>query len=307
MKYLFLFFFALFINSNAHAVAAQCTTDKDNTYKWCTCLNTPDTPVLDGDNCVSIPPVPPIEIQGECNSEFDSYNIGGRVVCFRKCEPPAQRDFHYETGEPLNSCNVVCGEKGDYRWSYNVDLRSCVYTCFSSEEMIDGVCRSKCEANEVRNPITKQCQVPEPEPEPEPEECEGSVVESIQCLKIKVSNSLSDLKNNFTGGFESFNDLLTQLLEKLDSDNPNDPDQSQPDIDPSELNQETPFIDLNSRSIIEDSFQSNPSCPSDNTIVFWGNTYSFSYARLCDPLETIGYFLMALAYAFAAFIIVRKS
>ena len=83
MKYLFLFFFALFINSNAHAVPAQCTT-VDNAYKWCTCLNTPDTPVLDGDNCVSIPPLPPIEIQGQRNPESDSYNINGRVGCFRK-------------------------------------------------------------------------------------------------------------------------------------------------------------------------------------------------------------------------------
>lgn len=306
MKYLLLFLFTFFLNTATHSAAAECTSDKDGTYKWCHCLNSPATPILSGDTCISVPEPPRIEIEGTCNSDFDAYNIGGRVRCFLKCEPPSQRDYHYETGEPLNSCSVVCGEKGDYRWSYNVDLRSCVYTCFSSEEMIGGVCKKKCESNEVRNPITKQCEIPEPEPEPEPEECEGSIVESIQCLKIKVTNSLNNLKNDFTGGFDSFNDLLKQLLEKIGSDD-SDPSNPQPDIDPNELNQQTPFIDLNSRSITEDSFQSNSSCPSDNTIVFWAHTYSFSYLRLCESLETIGYFLMALAYAFAAFIIVRKS
>ena len=174
--------------------------------------------------------------------------------------------------------------------------------------MIGGVCRSKCEANEVRNPITKQCQVPEPQPEPEPEECEGSVVESIQCLKIKVSNSLLDLKNNFTGGFDSFNDLLNQLLEKDNSTSSEPkPDSDYSDLDPNELNAETPFSEISLMSLTEDNFNSSSSCPADNSIDVWGHVYSFSYARLCDSLETIGYFLLALAYCFAAFIIVRKS
>lgn len=305
MRYILLLFLGFFLNTAANAVSADCT--ELGNWKYCTCANKAPYIALDGENCVLPPPTAPVDpLNPQCVSGFDAYNVRGATVCYRSCPAPSQRDFD-DQGYALNSCIVICGPKGDFHWSYDVDKQACTYTCFQDEEMIDGHCELKCESDQVRDPITKQCKTPVPDPEPEPEGCDGSVVESINCLKTQVTNSLNDLKTSFTDGFDRFNDLLTQILNK-ESNSTNPGDDWDTPHDPNDLNAETSIQEINPSDFLDqDKFVNNSSCPVDNSISFWGHVYTFSYSRICNSLEMIGYFILTLAYAFAAFIIVRKT
>lgn len=74
---------------------------------------------------------------------------------------------------------------------------------------------------------------------------------------------------------------------------------------------ELPTTELTERSFVENLFKVTASCPPDNTLtlplphgpVF---TYTFTYTRLCSYLDLISYIFVAVAYYWAASIVVRS-
>lgn len=74
---------------------------------------------------------------------------------------------------------------------------------------------------------------------------------------------------------------------------------------------ELPTSELTERSFVENLFKVTASCPPDNTLtlplphgpVF---TYTFTYTRFCSYLDLISYIFVAVAYYWAASIVVRS-
>lgn len=74
---------------------------------------------------------------------------------------------------------------------------------------------------------------------------------------------------------------------------------------------ELPTTELTERSFVENLFKVTASCPPDNTLtlplphgpVF---TYTFTYSRFCSYLDLISYIFVAVAYYWAASIVVRS-
>lgn len=74
---------------------------------------------------------------------------------------------------------------------------------------------------------------------------------------------------------------------------------------------ELPTTELTERSFVENLFKVTASCPPDNTLtlplphgpVF---TYTFTYTRFCSYLDVISYIFVAVAYYWAASIVVRS-
>ncbi|WP_088459129.1 virulence factor TspB C-terminal domain-related protein [Acinetobacter soli] len=74
---------------------------------------------------------------------------------------------------------------------------------------------------------------------------------------------------------------------------------------------ELPTTELTQRSFVENLFKVTASCPPDNTLtlplphgpVF---TYTFTYTRFCSYLDLISYIFVAVAYYWAASIVVRS-
>lgn len=74
---------------------------------------------------------------------------------------------------------------------------------------------------------------------------------------------------------------------------------------------ELPTTELTERSFVENLFKVTASCPPDNTLtlplphgpVF---TYTFTYTRFCSYLDLISYIFVAVAYYWAASIVVRS-
>lgn len=75
------------------------------------------------------------------------------------------------------------------------------------------------------------------------------------------------------------------------------------------MHADVPHIVVEDKKLNENLFNSNASCPPDNTLRldFAGKvfTYTFSYTKICGGLEIIGYFILVMCYLYAANIVTR--
>lgn len=118
-----------------------------------------------------------------------------------------------------------------------------------------------------------------------------------------ILNKLNNLGNN--NSEECTEESCNESGSNLEEESSNE--WGQPDL--SAFDVEVPIITVNDKRLSDKLFTNRPSCPADNklSLNFMGRTYThnFSYTEICNTLEFLGYILLALAYVYAAHIVVK--
>ncbi len=334
MKYLLLFLSILFIQSvNAETCyvfqAPQAYPDGNQMVYYC---HEGWQHIMPENECRAVVPCPdvPEPPDPECVSGFEKVynNIDNSLVgCMRKC-PSGQLRNYFPNGDPMDSCYLDCKAEDGMMiendqcvpllcYNPNHELvitpfkpfRQCVQKCNdgyerSWEKYQDMQCHKKCPSGEIA--VGNTCVKPQPDPDPEEETDCSTIVGSIKCLKKFIIEALDH--------FSTINDDLGQTINVLDDvsnavDNINfgENTNNNNDYDTSLFNADVPFRELNETLLDKNKFSSHPSCPADNTFTIWTKTYSFSYVRICNALETLSHLVMILSLIIASYIIVRKS
>ena len=182
--------------------------------------------------------------------------------------------------------------------------------CLSNQKpvFIEGVGVIKCECinPEHRLTSTGQCV---------PKNCTNSAIPAIQCLKEDVVNALTEFSQVFTSSFHQYDQSIQSAINQLDEENPTSEPQDDDDtqdnenqnVDLEQLKSDIPITDneISTQSFLYNLFPTSVSCPSDNTVTLMGNTYTFSYSKLCNALILMSNIIMILSIYFS-FKIIRN-
>lgn len=143
----------------------------------------------------------------------------------------------------------------------------------------------------------------------------GSIVEAVNNAENSITGSIFNLGNSISDSINEFWENLKEYLDEKDSsqsggDSNGDTDNDHVDtVDISGLEATAPYVELPQQRLNKNIFNYNQSCPPDNTLSlnFLGNSYSytFKYKNLCDGLAILGFFILTIAYALGAYIVVK--
>jgi hypothetical protein len=147
-----------------------------------------------------------------------------------------------------------------------------------------------------------------------PKDCTNSAIPAINCLKEDVVNALTEFSQVFTTPFDKYDQSIQSAITQLDKENPTsaphdneDEDTENQNVDLDQLNADIPVLNqkIDHQSFLYNLFPTSVSCPSDNTVTLMGNTYTFTYSKLCNALILMSNIFMILAI-YSSFKIIRS-
>lgn len=165
------------------------------------------------------------------------------------------------------------------------------------------------------------------EPDDEGED-KGSIVEAVNNAENSITGSIFNLGKSISDSINEFWNNLKQYLDEKSSNDGNDNggdgnggnggdgnggngDEDGSGLDLTGLEAEVPIAQLPapSQQLNRNIFNYNQSCPPDNTLSlnFLGKSfsYTFKYQNFCDGLAILGFFILTIAYALGAHIVVK--
>lgn len=145
-----------------------------------------------------------------------------------------------------------------------------------------------------------------------PKTCLNSAIPAINCLKEDVVNALTEFSQVFTNPFDKYDQSIQSAINQLDKENPTsepheNEDTENQNVDLDQLKADLPVENqkIDSQSFLYNLFPTSVLCPSDNIVSLMGNTYTFSYSKLCNALILMSNIIMILAIYFS-FKIIRN-
>lgn len=145
-----------------------------------------------------------------------------------------------------------------------------------------------------------------------PKDCSNSAIPAINCLKEDVVNALTEFSQVFTTPFDKYDQSIQSAINQLDKENPtsephDNEDTENQNVDLDQLKADFPVENqkIDAQSFLYNLFPTSVSCPSDNTVTLMGNTYTFSYSKLCNALILMSNIIMILSIYFS-FKIIRN-
>lgn len=233
-----------------------------------------------------------------CRKDPKLYKIG-TIMQYRSSDSSDSNYYKchdYPTCPPNHKLKI----KENYVKTTLYETVNCEQQCLPDENQINGKCYKKCDKTEQF--IDGKCVDTDP------------IVESINRLKISVSDSFNTISNNLESSFTDLRDLFSnvndnvdQLSLKLDQTNENSGSESNSNIDSSSLNIPVPVYTFNLPDYLSiDKFHNNPQCPKDRFIEIWSTQYTFKYSLFCNSLEIIGKIILVIAFI-CAFKIIRSD
>lgn len=221
---------------------------------------------------------------------------------------------------------------------YNGEL-SCVKKKTEEEttlQCIDDYCMNPdnktCPAGYTKGTFNNQavCAKKDIPDDEEGETCEGEncststdIIGAINDSKTEIKGSISGLKDSIQDSINALISKFDEWFTKLDAENNEDGGTGDNDddgtgdnegdgsgLDTTGLTAEVPYINNNENKRLQTNiFSYSNSCPPDNTlninIVGRSYSYTFKYKSLCDGLGILGFFFLALAYAYSCKIVVN--
>jgi hypothetical protein len=170
--------------------------------------------------------------------------------------------------------------------------------CSSNQNMIDGQCFDRCNANEIFN--NGIC-----------EKKQNKIVEAIDRLSLSVSDSFYDLYddlesflNDFYISLDSINSSIDDI--EVDEIKNNENNENNENLDTTALEADISYNEIKKTDLNEYLFSIPKQCPVDRTTSIWGYEFSFSFSKLCISLNLLGNLVLLLSYISAYYIIVRK-
>lgn len=161
----------------------------------------------------------------------------------------------------------------------------------------------------VKNSTSNPNPDPEPDPDPDPDPNDDAESSLIKQTLTNIKTSIDTLNTTLSNSFTELTDLLTNHFEN--ENNGDDENNNPVSVDTSTLEAEVPIQNYgnNDRSLSTNLFSSSAQCPADNTLSmnFMGKTvtYTFRYDTICNALSFLGYFILLIAYVFAARIVTQ--
>ena len=145
-----------------------------------------------------------------------------------------------------------------------------------------------------------------------PKTCLNSAIPAINCLKEDVVNALTEFSQVFTTPFDKYDQSIQSAINQLDKEKPTsepheneDTENQNVDLDQLKADFTVKNQKIDAQSFLYNLFPTSVSCPSDNTVSLMGNTYTFSYSKLCNALILMSNIIMILAIYFS-FKIIRN-
>ena len=319
-KYLFILF-SLFLSSNIYAAceagvsAAFESTLADPPYTVCAASSS-----FNGSKCIF-----EIYTMNKTGSKFDMFGTSTGASCTAETKLDAADDptkpLECTSHHCLNPDNKACPP------GYDKGLYEGALSCVKQDDEPQTL---QCTSSYCYNPQGKKCPTgysagsmngaaicaknTEPDPEPDPD-CEADcgdkeVIAAVNDAKNTISGSVRDVGSSVSDGFNKIGETLKAILDKTGSGgDPNDNDDDGSGLDVDGLKADVPFKEIDSHNLDENLFVSNASCPSDNGLSFspFGHsfTYKFDYQPICESFHILSFIIMALAYAYAAYIVVK--
>lgn len=223
---------------------------------------------------------------------FQPYELEGTRCVHRKkiCPEPYAILHDGSCGRPIAGClsdyEEYIDENNQYscrkcEFGINQD-GSCNYNkvCKASEDLINGECKKK--SNNL-------------------EGCDASIINAIECYTDDITESIENLDNlpsKLAQTIDSFMNLIFETNQKSDEYEPTEEEQEEI-LSYTEQPVIIPVINYEIPTFVTNLFRSNASCPADNTLNLYANTYSFSYQKICDWLNTLSNIVMILSIYFS--------
>lgn len=324
-KYLFLLFSFFFV-SNTYAAceagvsAAFESTLADPPYTVCAASSS-----FGGSKCVF-----EIYSMNKIGNKFDMFGTSTGATCTAETNLDAVPD----PDSPLVCTGRVCQNPEDKACpsGYTKGMYNGVLSCVKNETTPDTL---QCNQDTCPNPDNLRCpsgyvsgtvngqnvcsRSNNPDPDPEDPTCEGNdcsdegVIAAVNDAKRVISDAINSVGDAVSQGFSDAADLLQRILDKQgtggDGNNNGgcEGDDCGDGVDTSGLVADVPYNELEQMTLDENLFQSNAQCPPDTTLNLnpFNRSVSktFSYQPVCDAFEILGYFILTLAYAYAAYIV----
>lgn len=318
-KYLFILF-SLFLSSNLYAAcesgvsAAFESTLSDPPYTVCASSSS-----FGGSKCIFN-----IYSMNKIGNKFDMFGTSTGATCTAETKLDAADDptkpLECTTHHCLNPDNKACPS------GYDKGLYEGALSCVKQDDEPDTL---QCTSSYCYNPQGKKCpsgyesgsmngaaicaKTTDPDPDPDcGTECgNAEIIGAVNDAKDTISGSVNDVGSSVSDGFKKIDETLKAILDKIGSggDNNNNDDDVTGGVDPDDLKASVPFKEIDTHKLKENLFVSNASCPTDNGLSFspFGRsfTYKFDYQPVCDSFHTLSFIIMALAYAYAAYIVVK--
>lgn len=287
LKYLFLFLFFC-LSSSAYSAICPSGIQKDLSVPT-SVINSPQTHVCNNDcryrlqACVDVD----IELQsGICSA------ISTGETCSNGNPDPEPQPTELECTSDMcyNPNNLRC-PSGYTSGSFNG--------------------QRVCARSSNPDPIDPEC--------PPDTDCNGSdqgVINAVNNANADISGNINNLSNNLGNALLDVRDKLNEIADKIANlgngsggNNNGNGENEWGDVDTSPFTADLPVREIEQKQLSENLFSYNAQCPPDNTLNmnFLGHsvTYTFSYSQICDALHILGYFVLLMAYLYAAYIVSR--
>ncbi|EXF55954.1 hypothetical protein J502_2961 [Acinetobacter sp. 1294596] len=195
----------------------------------------------------------------------------------------------------------------------------------------------KCTADSCLNPDNLRCPIgyvsgsfngqslcmksnKQPDEEPDDELDVSDETRAINKAKNSIVGAINSLSESFSSGLNTIYQLLSEKLTGNSGDGETDSNNNSGggtgnsetgDVDTSGLHADLPILEVpaSTKQLDENIFNVNAQCPADNTlsmnIAGRHYTHTFSYAKVCEGLAIIGYFILIMCYLYASHIVIR--
>lgn len=177
--------------------------------------------------------------------------------------------------------------------------------CFSNQKLVNKpIVGEVCECIDPDDVLTHTAQCVK-------KTCLNSAIPAINCLKEDVINALSEFGDLISPAFDQYDQSFKTAINQLDSEHPSsDPqnnDNPNQNVDLNQFNADLPVVNakVEPYSFLSNLFPTSVSCPNDNTLSLMGDSYTFSYSKLCNALRLIGNLVMLIAI-YLSFKIIRN-
>lgn len=281
------------------------------------CSRNPYTPIQNENLCTKHPtctgaPYEHLTPDGSC-VHCPPPTIFGSTQC-EECVPPSV--FNPDTEQCQQPTTCADGYELPHPAS-----TMCYPKCAPDSEMdVFGQCHKKYKPAPIcpkdHKVVNGQCV-----PVPKPVECNGSLKDSIDCLKNDVTTKINQTNNETGGILSEIKNILFNLKNNLlndndnneqgDNENTNNPtypnQQEQPDT--SQFESQTPFKEFDNSTnffLNESLFINESQCPSNKTFSIWSTNFNFSYETICEWFSKLSYIIMAISYLLSISIILKE-
>lgn len=147
-----------------------------------------------------------------------------------------------------------------------------------------------------------------------PDATNTEVIAAVNDANISITESVNNLGDAIVNGLDKSNEKLGEIAEKIKNlatggGGHNGDGEWSGGVDTSGFETDLPVKQLTQQQFKENLFSYSAQCPSDtvlNMSFMGGNVHhEFSYEKICETFQWLGYLVMIMAYLYGAYIVSR--